>query len=407
MEKVKYLILGAGPAGLTLANRLKDLGETDFLLLEKEEEAGGLCRSTMVDGSPFDIGGGHFLDVRRPDVNTFLFRFMPREEWTLYTRDSRIRVDGAQVGHPLEANIWQFDLTTQVAYLTSIAKAGCNLDQPMPERFVEWIVWKLGQRIADHYMLPYNRKMFADDLNELGTYWLEKLPNVSFEETLLSCLTHKPYGTQPGHASFYYPKRHGYGEVWLRIAKEVAPKVLYGEEAVVLDCENRSVRTKTGDVFGAEHVITTVPWRSFTQIIGMPDKLRELAAWLRYSAIETRYVPEQLDTAAQWIYEPDPQVPWHRILVRHNFCPGSRGYWLETRKERTAMFTDTTETYHYLNAYAYPLNTIGKPEAMKKLLSFCEARQIYGLGRWGEHCHYNSDVVVELAMRFAERLVRS
>lgn len=41
MERVNYLILGAGPAGLTLANRLKELGETSFLVLEKEAEAGG------------------------------------------------------------------------------------------------------------------------------------------------------------------------------------------------------------------------------------------------------------------------------------------------------------------------------------------------------------------------------
>ena len=61
--KMKYLILGAGPSGLTLANRLKQMGETSFFVLEKEKEAGGLCRSTQVDGSPFDIGGGHFLDV--------------------------------------------------------------------------------------------------------------------------------------------------------------------------------------------------------------------------------------------------------------------------------------------------------------------------------------------------------
>ena len=92
MEKVKYLILGAGPAGLTFANRLKELSEDSFLVLEKEQEAGGLCRSVMVDGSPFDIGGGHFLDVRRPAVNTFLFRFMPKEEWKLFERDSRIAV---------------------------------------------------------------------------------------------------------------------------------------------------------------------------------------------------------------------------------------------------------------------------------------------------------------------------
>lgn len=48
-------------------------GEESFLVIEKESEAGGLCRSHEVDGAPLDIGGGHFLDVRRPDVNEFLF----------------------------------------------------------------------------------------------------------------------------------------------------------------------------------------------------------------------------------------------------------------------------------------------------------------------------------------------
>lgn len=408
MEKVKYLILGAGPAGLTLANRLKDLGETSFLVLEKEAQAGGLCRSAIVDGSPFDIGGGHFLDVRRPKVNEFLFRFMPENEWELFQRDSRIWVDGAEVGHPLEANIWQFDLQEQVAYLTSIAKAGCNSGQLMPEQFVEWIIWKLGQRIADHYMLPYNQKMFADELNELGTYWLEKLPDVSFEETLLSCLTHKPYGTQPGHASFYYPKKYGYGELWLRMAEELSPKVLYGAEAVKLDCEQRQAKIKAGDVFQAEKIITTVPWRSFEEISGIPEEMKSLVGRLKSSAIETRYVPEHLDTPAQWIYVPDPEIPYHRILVRHNFCQGSKGYWVETRKERVDMFEHAAVsggTYHYINEYAYPLNTIDKPEIMKKLLQFCEAKGIYGLGRWGEHCHYNSDVVVDLAMKLADKLI--
>lgn len=412
MEKVKYLILGAGPSGLTFANRLKEKGETSFLVLEKEAQAGGLCRSVMVDGSPFDIGGGHFLDVRRPKVNAFLFHFMPEEEWELFQRDSRIRVDGDEVGHPLEANIWQFGLEEQVAYLTSIAKAGCNLGKPMPEQFVEWITWKLGQRIADHYMLPYNQKMFADELNELGTYWLDKLPNVSFEETLLSCLTRKPYGTQPGHASFYYPKKYGYGELWLRMAQELSDNILYGAEAVGLSCEKQQVKIKAGDIFEAEKIITTVPWRSFREITGMPEEIKGMILGLKSSAIETRYVPENLDTKAQWIYVPDPEIPYHRILVRHNFCRGSRGYWTETRKERTRMLESTVAdksrkgVYHYLNEYAYPLNTIGKPEIMGRLLQFCRARRIYGLGRWGEHCHYNSDVVVDLAMKLAEKLVQ-
>lgn len=168
--KMKYLILGAGPSGLTLANRLKQMGETSFFVLEKEKEAGGLCRSTQVDGSPFDIGGGHFLDVRRPKVNEFLFQFMPEEEWEKFDRDSRIAVNGDVISHPIEANIWQMKLENQVEYLKSIAVAGCNLKEEMPQEFVSWIYWKLGDKIAENYMIPYNQKMFGEDLNQLGTY---------------------------------------------------------------------------------------------------------------------------------------------------------------------------------------------------------------------------------------------
>lgn len=34
---MKYLIMGAGPAGLTLANKMKQTGITNFLILEKEK----------------------------------------------------------------------------------------------------------------------------------------------------------------------------------------------------------------------------------------------------------------------------------------------------------------------------------------------------------------------------------
>lgn len=402
MERVKYLILGAGPSGLAFGRALKDKGENSFIILEKEVTAGGLCRSTDVDGSPFDIGGGHFLDVRRSSVNEFLFRFMPKEEWKYFERDSRIKINQITVGHPFEANIWQLDVEEQVAYLTSIAKAGCNREMPKPEKFVDWIKWKLGDKVAEDYMLPYNRKMFADELNELGTYWLEKLPDVSFEETLMSCLMHKPYGTQPGHASFYYPKKYGYGEVWLRIAETMKGHILYEKQVSCIDIENKKVTTVSEEAFEAQTIITTIPWAEFKVMKGMPRELADSVKLLKSSAVETRYVAKQLDTKAQWIYIPSPDIPYHRILVRHNFCTGSKGYWLETRKERTGSYQK--ESYHYMNEYAYPLNTIKKPQIMKELLEFCRLKQVYGLGRWGEHSHYNSDVVVELAMKLSEEI---
>lgn len=399
---MKYLILGAGPSGLTLANRLKQMGETSFFVLEKEKEAGGLCRSTQVDGSPFDIGGGHFLDVRRPKVNEFLFQFMPEEEWDKFDRDSRIAVNGDVISHPIEANIWQMKLENQVEYLKSIAVAGCNLKKEMPQEFVSWIYWKLGDKIAENYMIPYNQKMFGEDLNQLGTYWLEKLPNVSFEETLLSCLTKKAYGEQPGHAQFFYPKKYGYGELWLRMAEEIKGQIQYDASVHTIDFDTNTVTTKEGETYSADVIISTIPWMEFAKITGMPQELKEKIGRLKYSSVQTAYFPDNLDTEAQWIYYPDPELSYHRILVRHNFCNGSKGYWTECNSTRVDETTEST--FQYMNQYAYPLNTIGKPEIMKELLEWAKTRRVYGLGRWGEHQHYNSDLVVELALKMAEEL---
>ena len=400
---MKYLILGAGPAGLSLANRLCQLGEKEFLVLEKEAEAGGLCRSIEVDGAPLDIGGGHFLDVRRPKVNEFLFHFMPEEEWDLYTRDSRIEIKGNVVNHPIEANIWQMKIEDQVEYLKSIAVAGCNLGTKKPEAFVDWIYWKLGAKVAEDYMLPYNQKMFSKELNQLGTYWLEKLPNVSFEETLMSCLTKKAYGTQPGHAQFYYPKRFGYGELWLRMANAISDKIEYNKSVCAIDFNTRTVTTTDGCTYCADAIITTIPWMEFEEIVGMPDEIKASIQELKYSSIQTQYYPDNLPTDAQWVYFPDQKLPYHRILVRHNFCPNSRGYWTETNSERTSM-GENDASFKYMNRYAYPLNTIHKPSIMKELLSWSKEHGVIGLGRWGEHQHYNSDFTVGIALELAEKI---
>ena len=390
----KYLILGGGPCGLTIANRLYQGGERSFLLLEKEDECGGLCRSQMVDGSEIDIGGGHFLDVRRPVVNEFLFRFMPEDEWDVFNRDSRIALPSCEVHHPLEANIWEMPPEEQRRFLTSIAKAGCNMGKEMPVMFTDWITWKLGEVIAREYMLPYNRKMFGRELDQLGTYWLEKLPNVSFEETKRSCEEHKAFGTQPGHAQFYYPKAYGYGELWRRMQNAISAHVRCNVTVCKVDFNSCSVETDSGEVIKAEKIYTTIPWSSIAEFHGLPEDLHSDIGRLKHTGVRIEYHGEDLDTAAQWIYYPDERLRHHRILVRHNFCNGSRGYWTETNLDRVTV----SEGTYFDNEYAYPLNTIEKPQIMEKLLAWASARNVFGVGRWGEHQHYNSDATVERAL---------
>ena len=258
-------------------------------------------------------------------------------------------------------------------------------------------------------MLPYNEKMFGANLNRLGTYWLEKLPSVSYRETKLSCENKRPYGSQPGHARFYYPKKYGYGEVWLRMQGklEAEGKIRLGVSAkrmAFFPDGGKRVECDDGSVYEAERVITTVPWAEWDAVDGMPEELWEEKGRLCHSSTQIEYVPETLDTKAHWIYYPQRDISYHRILVRHNFCPDSKGYWTETNKERVEP---ENGRFRYMNEYAYPLNTVDKPQIMGKLLGWARENGIYGLGRWGEHEHYNSDLVVERALALADGLTAS
>lgn len=400
MEKVDYLILGAGPAGLTVANRLLDRGITSFLVLEKEADAGGLCRSRMVDGSPLDIGGGHVLDVRRSAVTEYLFRFMPLEEWNIYDRKSDICInDGLFIDYPYEANIWQLPIDEQVEHLLSISRAGCNCGALRPALFDDWIVWKLGEKIAKEYMFPYNKKIWSIDLKRLGTYWMEKLPNVSMKETLYSCLEHKAYGSLPGHAKFYYPKRFGFGELFLRMADRVKDHIVYEEAAESLQTEPLCVNNR----FYADKIINTIPWKAFEHSADMPKEILQAIAELEYTSIAIEYQPGRTDTQAHWTYYPDEALSYHRILWRSNFCEGSTGCWTETNLKR---FSPDPEKFSFVNLFAYPLNTIGKPDAIAKILDWAKTKNILGLGRWGEWEHLNTDVTIERAMHLADGLCK-
>ena len=61
-DDAKNLIVGGGPAGLSAGLHLDD---PDFLLADKHDRAGGLCRSIVQDGFTFDYAGHIFFTQRQ------------------------------------------------------------------------------------------------------------------------------------------------------------------------------------------------------------------------------------------------------------------------------------------------------------------------------------------------------
>jgi protoporphyrinogen oxidase len=352
----------------------------------------------VIDGAPLDVGGGHFLDVKRRNVLGFIFKFMPQEEWALHDRVSKIRIRDVEVDHPLEANLWQFPVDIQIDYLESIARAGCVRGDEEPMSFAQWINWKFGERISQDYMLPYNRKIWSMDPDALGTYWLHKLPNVSFRETLLSCLEGKPMGSLPAHGTFLYPKKFGYGEVWRRMGEALGESLLTNYNIKSIDLNRHIIN----DEYHYETLITTIPWANWAEYCNLPPAISGAIGFLKSASIDVDYRPETLANDSHWIYEPNEEISYHRMLLRSNFASGSRGYWTETNSKRSPEVREGGIRFH--NEVAYPINTIEKPAAVANILNWARDHSVIGLGRWGTWEHMNSDVAVDQALQLAHQL---
>lgn len=405
MKSYDYIILGAGPSGLSVAHGLVASGVNikDILVLEKNNVAGGLCCSEQVDGAPLDTGGGHFLDVKHERVLNFLFEFMPRKEWKEYTRISKIKLHGQLVDHPLEANLWQLPTEVQTDYLESIAAAGCNSGQDMPKAFSEWVTWKLGEKISEEYMIPYNEKMWSIPLSELGTYWLYKLPNVSFRQTLLSCLTRKPEGSLPAHGTFLYPKEFGYGEVWRRMGEALSDSLFLNTPVESIDPEQLVVNSTWK---ARSNIINTIPWTHWLSFAQVPSEVRSAIAKLEKVSIDVRYEPETVNSNAHWIYDPDPKVAHHRLVLRSNFMDSAKGHWTETNSVRSMGGKGQDEVCFH-NTFAYPINTVEKPQAVELIKVWAESIGVLPLGRWGKWEHMNSDIAVLEALQMADQIMES
>jgi UDP-galactopyranose mutase len=132
----------------------------------------------------------------------------------------------------------------------------------------------------------------------------------------------------------------------------------------------------------------------------MPEEIVKEIHTLKHTSVNITYYGEEMDNDAQWIYYPDMELSFHRILLRKNFIDGANGYWTETNSERY----DGKGKLTFYNEYAYPLNTIHKRTAIHKILEWCSNYHVIGLGRWGEWEHYNSDVTVDKAIRLAQKM---
>jgi hypothetical protein len=169
-------------------------------------------------------------------------------------------------------------------------------------------------------------------------------------------------------------------------------------------CLNTAVRTidpqehLVNGEFKADIIVNTIPWSVWASVEALPDGVASATSRLVSVPIHVDYHAETMGGSAHWIYEPDERISFHRILVRSHFTPGSRGYWTETN----GTVSSPAAGFRHRNEFAYPVNTIDKPEAVASIRQWAETTGVLPLGRWGRWEHMNSDVAVAQSIQAAE-----
>ena len=406
-----YIVLGAGITGLTLLKKLKEKGYNNILGIEREKEAGGLCRTFYVDGHACDIGG-HFFQTKFPEVEKFVFSHFSKEKmYQINPRISKINIYGIDIDYPLEANLWQLPVEKQVEYLISIVRNGEALGKPEPKNYEEWIRWKLGDKVCDEYLIPYNSKLWGVPSDEMDVDWLHKIPRIEVEEILKNSLSHtQDVEKYPAHIRPYYPKSGGYGRVIEAIAADINKYIKFNTKVTKLIYDKNEKVWIVNDEFKAKHIINSTPWTDLYNALGSPVEIQEQIQKIKYNKLViSLFETDENPTPYHWRYIPDLKEQHHREFFISNFALDSKNYgtFTETNADRfdaDKLTFKGRNIFNYETTAAYPLPLIGKTKAITDILEYFKPMHLYGVGRWGEHQHHNHDVCMKHAIDFVKQI---
>lgn len=413
MPETHTLVVGGGPSGLAVAYALGG----DTVILEKAAAVGGLCRSIHFRGGVFDIGG-HSFHTPHPEVFDLVQRLLDGGLY-LQKRDARVHTHGTLIPYPFQKSYDRIP-DPEVVRACEEGLRAAQRPGPPPADFEEYIVARFGRGIADHFMLPYNRKLWARDLKRISCDWTTErvaAPKDDTERFEWNTGVRRPLqaDTEVG-----YPRSGGFEEIYRAFVPHV-PRVELGSEVIGIDAAARTAHTRDGRAFRWRCLVSTMPIPVLLRMIdGAPDEVVALGDRLDFLSlrVELLLTREPLAAPVQRIYSADASVQAHKIALNHNSSEHLRSrprhaimaevshspdkpIDTATIAPRTIEFLcdlgvlpgpDAVEwTGHVDVRYAYPVYTHDRADVVARVKAWLERRDIYTLGRFGEWEYINSD----------------
>jgi protoporphyrinogen oxidase len=405
---MKYVVIGAGISGLSIAQMLKNGNEV--IVLESDSRPGGMIKCDRVNSCLFHRTGGHVFNTKRQDVMAWFWSFFNQEEqFTKALRNSSVVMrDGTIIPYPIENHAYLLDKgigESIVADLVNIIKKGTI----EPANFEEFLKGRFGNTLYELYFKPYNWKVWRRDLTKVPLSWLEgKLPMPTAAEIIYSNIYHVEE-RQFVHSSFFYPKEGGSQFLADTFAKGLDIRYNMNVDSIQ--------KTNRGWIINGIEADRIVFCGNIKQLPEMINNSIEIYSFLN-SINELEYhgttsVFCEIDkNPYSWIYQPSMEHLSHRIICTGNFSESNNA---EGKMTGTIEFTDEISKEeileqlkkmpfspkylaHNYEKYTYPIQDKDTRSMIAALKQQLEPYGIYLCGRFAEWEYANMDVCMGYAM---------
>lgn len=404
------IIIGAGITGLACAHFLK----TPYIIIEKEDTPGGLCRSIIKDGFTFDYSG-HFIHLRNSKIKNKVFKLLENNVLKI-NRSAWIYTNRRIIPYPFQANLGSLPDNVKRDCLNGFLNRSKGLYKGEKDSFNNWSLSTFGPGITKHFMKPYNEKLWTVSGNKLTADWVAPfVPMPTIQEVKNSVLgkQKKKYGY---NVSFFYPKKGGCQTLVDSFSNELND-INLKTAASKINIKDKYIETSTGKKIYYDNLISTQPITTLIdQINVLPSNIRVAGRKLKCNSVTCLNIGVKANIkndyvdGKHWIYFPDKKYPFYRVGIYSNIIPDSapKGYmsfYVEvSRKQNEAvnkkeLFSKVAaglieagmiskrsdiKVVNWLDIpYAYVIYDKYRNEALNTIQKFLAKNKIYSIGRYG------------------------
>lgn len=312
---VQHLIIGAGMTGLAYANFIDS---DDYLILEKESSIGGWCKTVKKDGFVWDYSG-HFFHFRDPDIEAYLRERMPGEEISTVVKNSKILTNGHWIDFPFQKNIHQLPKSDFIDCLHGLVFRD-DWTHEVPDSFGAMLYEKFGPGIAERFLIPYNEKLYACDLELLDRDAMGRFfPHANLKDVVANMVD---ADNSSYNSTFTYPANGAIKYVEALKSEVSDSNIALEEELLSLDLSTRTATTSRGREISFEFLVSSAPLDRFLKLTDLEVDTTCLSSnkVLVFNLGFDSKGPEGI----HWIYFPDRDVPFYRVGFYDNILSAPR-----------------------------------------------------------------------------------